>query len=636
MRHGGVRPLPDKDKINEQSKTSEKNCFLSRFTADSKKLNHCTKRDEKQKMKRLKTRKERSLMRGGWKETSNTKSHHHYCSRQCSKDMAHFHNCCHSSCHCPSKKQTQFPGVAPAVLEPSIITDRRLIGHQGLFNYEVKSIDIERLLSEQRKLKQSGQHVKEKYKASSHLSSSSCIPAPFSCDPLLGADTDDAVPSKKKADPSTKAHYDSQEKESQNLQFNSQELDVTPGQRPQQQLDRSFGSFKSVRSSKHSSLSVGPTKTIKTSNFMSEKDMESQLTPIVDRDNLKTLKKKVKRKMMPTLELTAKTRESPVYQKQTSGPNPSPLQLQSSLAADSFDVQCRRHNPKNVSKTVSAVAVRLCDSLEFRLLGRANLLSESREVLLKSLREKHGPCLQENLLEVQRGFSFGMDPTNAVQDQEIMTDEHEVFPPDTSFTMKGSKTFNWKFSPQLHHNEEQFFMDFEPSGPSASEGFTPSLTLCREEIASERQENSFNRSNSKESVMFDFFENSFVNCTSDRERRPGLQCRGANIQPFFSHQAQLADGQPAEPTYFPQKQDPLTDNRYSFSPLFPAKIPNFYQSNSLFPFSQFLHPLACSPPRSHHTDMVHYPPSQMLERSTNPLSSLLSPVHWSFPAMRLY
>uniref|UniRef100_A0A3P8SNH1 Uncharacterized protein n=1 Tax=Amphiprion percula TaxID=161767 RepID=A0A3P8SNH1_AMPPE len=251
--------------------------------------------DEKQKMKRLKTRKERSLMRGGWKETSNTKSHHHYCSRQCS--------------------------VAPAVLEPSIITDRRLIGHQGLFNYEVKSIDIERLLSEQRKLKQSGQHVKEKYKASSHLSSSSCIPAPFSCDPLLGADTDDAV---------------------------------------------------------------------------------------------------------------------------------------------------------------------------------------------------------------------------------------------------------------------------------------------------------------------------FVNCTSDRERRPGLQCCGANIQPFFSHQAQLPDRQPAEPTYFPQKQDPLTDNRYSFSPLFPAKIPNFYQSNSLFPFSQFLHPLACSPPRSHHTDMVHYPPSQMLERSTNPLSSLLSPVHWSFPAMRLY
>ncbi|KAJ0065894.1 hypothetical protein NL108_000128, partial [Boleophthalmus pectinirostris] len=35
--------------------------------------------------------------------------------------------------------------------EPSVITDRRLIGHHGLFNHEVKSIDIERLLSEQRK-----------------------------------------------------------------------------------------------------------------------------------------------------------------------------------------------------------------------------------------------------------------------------------------------------------------------------------------------------------------------------------------------------------------------------------------------------------------------------------------------------
>ncbi|XP_022062031.2 uncharacterized protein si:dkey-250k15.4 [Acanthochromis polyacanthus] len=633
MRHRGVRPLPDKDKVNEQLKTSEKNWFANKFTADSKNLNHCSKRDGKQKMKRLKTRKERSLVRGGWKETSNTKSHHHYCSRHSSKDMAHFHNCCHSSCHCPSKKQTQFPGVAPATQEPSIITDSRLIGHKGLFNHEVKSIDIERLLSEQRNLKQS---VKEKYKASSHLSSSSCIPAHFSCDRLLGPDTDEAVPSKKKTDAATKADCDSQEKENQNLQFNSEGLDVTPGQRPQQQPDRSSGSFNSMHSSKHSSLSLVPTKTIKTNNLMCEKDIESQLTPIVGSSSLKTLNKKVQRKMIPTLELTAKTLEFPVYQKQTSGLNPSPFQLQSSPTADSFDVQCRRQNPKNVSKSVSAVAVRLCDSLDFLHLGRANLLSESREVLLKSLREKHGPWLQENLLEVQRSFSIGMDPTNAVQDQEIRIDEHEILPSDMSFTMKGSKTVNWKFSPQPHHNVEQFFMDFEPSGPSASEGFTPSLTLCREERASERWENSFNRSTSKESVTFDFFENSFVNCTSDRKRRSGLQCRDHNIQPFFSHKAQLADTQPAEPTYFPQKQDPLTDNKYSFSPLFPAKIPHFSQSNSLFPFSEFLHPLACSPPRSHHTDMVHYPPSQMLERSTTPLSCLLSPVHWSFPAMRLY
>uniref|UniRef100_A0A3B4ZAN2 Uncharacterized protein n=1 Tax=Stegastes partitus TaxID=144197 RepID=A0A3B4ZAN2_9TELE len=257
-------------------------------------------------MKRLKTRRERSLVRGGWKETSNTKSHRHHHRHQSSKDMAHFHNCCHSSCHCPSVKETQFPSVAPAAAGPSIITDSRLIGHHGLFNHEVKSIDIERLLSEQRKLKQSGRHVKEQCNATSHLSSSSGIPAPFSSDGLL-------------------------------------------------------------------------------------------------------------------------------------------------------------------------------------------------------------------------------------------------------------------------------------------------------------------------------------------ERSCGPQYQDNNIQPFFSHRAQLPDRHSAEPTHFPQEQDPRGTNRYSFSPLFPPKIPHFYQSNYLLPFSQFRQPLACPLPRSHHTDMTHYPPSQMLERSTAPpLSSLPSPEHWSFPAMRLY
>lgn len=396
---------------------------MKRITADCKHLIHCSKTHGHLKMKRLKSHRKRNQMRGYGKKASKSKSHHHHCHGQTSKDTAHFHNCCHS--HCPSRRDAPFPYVVPAAQEPSIITDSRLIGHQGLFNHEVKSIDIERLLSEQRKLEKSGQEVQEKNNAASHPSSTSHVPSPFCTNDCLGGDTDVAMPFEKKADSATKTHDNFCEKEKKN----SQGSDLTPEQRPQQQLDLSSGSYKSTFSSKHSSLDVVVIKSRKTKPVMFEKGKESQQTSSVDRENFKTLNKKLKGHLISTLEHTPKNQESPVHHTQAHSLSPSPLKRSSSNTADSFDIHHRRQDPDCVSQSVSAVAARLCDCLQFPYLKRRSLVAESRGVLLKALGERHGPQLQENLLQVQRCLSFGTDPAKEVQDQEpTIVDQDELLP----------------------------------------------------------------------------------------------------------------------------------------------------------------------------------------------------------------
>nr|XP_033496936.1 uncharacterized protein si:dkey-250k15.4 [Epinephelus lanceolatus] len=671
MSHVCGGALPDKENIlNVFSKhiktTDKKHCSVNRFTADCKCSNHYRMTDGQQhKLKRLRSRKERSQMRGGGREASKPKSHHHHCHRQSSKDVAHSQNCCHSGCHCSARRAEPFPTVIPAAQEPSIITDSRLIGHHGLFNHEVKSIDIERLLSEQSKLEKSREQVQEKNNATSHPSSTSHIPSPFSTNDLLGADNDNCQKTEKKV---------------------SQGSDITPGQKPQQQLDLSSESFKSILSSKHSSPPVVMTESKKRSPVMSEKGRESQLTLTVVRANVKTLNRKVKRHVISTLEHTPKNQclESPVHQTRPHGLSTSPLQLPSSHTADSFDIQQRRQDPDCVSKSVSALAAGLCDCLQFPHLRRRNLVAESREVLLKALRERHGPWLQENLLEVQRCLSFGADAAKKVQHQEPnMMDE--LLSPDifttafqtdtasqprfdthttTSFRLTGSGHFNWKSRSQPHQNLEetaewltspaetsvsllddilrpasppQFCMEFEPCGVTASDHLFSSTSHWGEKAAaSQHWEDSFNRPKSRGAVMFDSFEDSFMKHTRALpERSSGSQYSGSSIKPFFPYKPQLPDRRSAEPVHFPQGKDPFETDRYSFAPSFSAQ--NNYPQLSFQAFNQFSHPSTCPPLRSHHTDMTHYPPSYMLERDpAAPLSSFPSPEHWSFPPMRLY
>lgn len=401
MSHVCRRALSEKEKVlnvfdNPSKTTNENSCSVNRSAADCRCLNHhsCSKTDGQPKKKLLRKRKERSQMRGSGKDT---KPHHHYC-RQSSKDMKHLRNCCHSSCRCPSRSNASFLNVVPVAQEPSIITESRLIGHHGLFNREVKSIDIERLLTKQRKLEKD-----RKINTASNNCLASHIPSPLCSSDLFGGHTDEV---EKKVDQTAKVHHDFQEKEKKIVQSESQGSDLTPGQKSQQQLNPSSGSYKS-------SVDVEIAKSITADSITSEKGRVLELSPVCETENVKTLKKKEKGQTFTTLEHTPKNQEPPVHKTQARGLSPSPLQLSSSPTAGI--TRFRRKDHDCVSESISAAAARLSRSLQFPRLGKRNLLSESREVLLKALQEHHGPRLQENLLKVQQCLNF--DAVRAVQNQ---------------------------------------------------------------------------------------------------------------------------------------------------------------------------------------------------------------------------
>lgn len=400
----------------ESKTTCKKCCSESTLTRDSKYFNHSNKTDGQHKTKRLKSRKERSQTRGGWKETSKTKPSHQHCHRQSRKDAALLQNCCHNSCHWASKRNTPILSAIPATQEPSIITDNRLIGHHGLFNHKVKSIDIERLLSKQSKLEQS-EKVTEENNNTSNLSSASFIQAHLSSDGLLDANAED-VPISKEAGTIANTHDASKETEEKTLLGS----DTTPGQRLQKQLYPLFRSFKRIPSSKHSLHNEETTAVTNATCFKSEKKRKRQLSP-AGKDNVMTFNRKQTRHKITDLEQPHKNQD---HQTLTDGLKTSPLQLPSSPIAESFDVQHRDQDPEFVSKTISAVAARLCGSLRLSFLKRSSLLAKSREVLLKSLQERHGPHLQENLLQMQQGVGYD-NPTQTTPDQErIMMEQDEI------------------------------------------------------------------------------------------------------------------------------------------------------------------------------------------------------------------
>ncbi|XP_035020303.2 uncharacterized protein si:dkey-250k15.4 isoform X1 [Hippoglossus stenolepis] len=660
MSHTCVRDSSTKE--NKPSDTTYKRCCsVNRFPADCKCLIPC-KTDGQPKIKRLKTRKERSQMKGAGKEASKTKSYHQHCHCQTSKGREHFHNFCHGICN--SRRDAPFSKVITATQEPSIITESRLIGHHGLFNHEVKSIDIQRLLSQQGRLETGGQEAQEE----NHPSLTPHIPSPFSSKDLLEAGTDEVLPFERKEDGAAKTRVVCQEKEKPICH----ESDITPGQRPQQQLDLSSESYKSIFSSKHSSPEVIISEEV--TSVIHEKEREFQLTPTVDRDIVKRSYKKVKKQVIST----PRNQEPPAQQTHARHLSPSQLQLSSSPTTNSFLTQHRRRDPGCISKCVSAVGARLCDCLQFPRLRSRNLLAESREVLLKALQERHGARLQENLLYQQRRRHFDTDP-NRVQDHDqepTMTDTHELSSTDasafqgaavgepcsdtTALREMRSKHFNLKSSlkPQQSRkwnadslkspvdasarlsddilrlsSRPQFRMNVERDYL-----FTSSPTSCWGDKASASQQwdVGLNRAKCNESVIFDSFDNSISDHTRAlREKSCGPQYN--DTKPLFPYQTQLRDRHSAGPMHFPQEQHPFQPDRFSFTPSFSSQIHHPNLSSIFQPFNQSSPALTCPPISSYHTDMIHYPPSHVLERGPAPrLSSLPSPELWSFPPMKLY
>ncbi|XP_051722128.1 uncharacterized protein LOC127497599 isoform X3 [Ctenopharyngodon idella] len=114
------------------------------------------------KVRRLKTRKERNQIRGQERNKSHTYYQH---SRKGGGEKAQCRNIHPLSC---SRKERTF--AKPFIPQkPSIITEGRLTSIRGLFSHEVRSIDIERVVSEQ--IKRDKQRKEQRKASMAHISS---------------------------------------------------------------------------------------------------------------------------------------------------------------------------------------------------------------------------------------------------------------------------------------------------------------------------------------------------------------------------------------------------------------------------------------------------------------------------------
>ncbi|XP_041708392.2 uncharacterized protein LOC121542869 [Coregonus clupeaformis] len=456
MSHLHGRALTDKQNVlhvfSKHLKSTDKTCSpTNRFTPHCCSSSH-TKNTEAQnsqtnKTKRLKTRKERSQVnRGG----SKCRSHHHN-QHQSGKEKDHCHGCCQSSSRPPPRRDAPFARVFPAGQEHSIITINRLIGHHGLFNHEVKSIDIERLLSEQKKLEKFGQHggrgkttaTLPPLPPSSSLPFSSPVPDSDVAEVAV-SNNDEEAPDKGRvervvAKSSTTvhkrdecksnsesrlfkcSHRDTQEdlrrkftsiqvcqEENVASHSNSQESGITPEQRQTHHsgLTSSEGDVVTL-SSTESPSSVVRTK----SKWPRPVVCETVMSPSGKNENERPpyTRAKVKPTVL-TLEQTPKNHEPILPHTQPFRPSPN-ITVSSFPARGGSSESSDNQTQQTVPNPVSVVAARLCRSLQLPLLRRRHLVAESREVLLQALQERHGPQLQENLLSVQRRLCFGTGPT---------------------------------------------------------------------------------------------------------------------------------------------------------------------------------------------------------------------------------
>lgn len=386
--------------FNKQFKNTEKEIF-----SDGKHLFHINNMHECRKMKRLKSHRERNQMRGCGHKASKSSSQRCRCHRVNSKDTAHFHSCCHDATRQSSRRDSSRSSVVPVSQEPSIITENRLIGHQGLFNHEVKSIDIERLLSEQRKMEK--RKAEEKKNASPRLSPAPRVTSPICSMDCTVGDSGILVPFEDRSEEASKAHSELGDTEK-----DFQGIAHTLEPRPRQQ--QSPESLKSTLSANHSKL-----RTVRSRKG-------KHVTSVKDRGGRENTKMDWSAQEISSVEHTPKNQDCAGPHSQTH--SLSPVRPSGSNTAHNFD-RGGGDPGCSTSQSACAMAASLCHSLRFPFLKKGSLVEESRQVLLNALRERHGGHLQENLRQVWSCLSF--DPNNkkgSEPQEEPAVDEDETFP----------------------------------------------------------------------------------------------------------------------------------------------------------------------------------------------------------------
>ncbi|XP_061632878.1 uncharacterized protein si:dkey-250k15.4 isoform X2 [Phyllopteryx taeniolatus] len=541
----------------------------------------CHADTSKHKIKRLRSRKERSQTRGvgdSKDACKPVKAYQHPCHHQGSLDIGHLHSCCH---HAQRRNITPPPlsDTHVPTQEASVITTARLIAHRGLFNHEVKSIDIERLLLGKKGRKVNAKEKKAKEKKETKAKATS----PFVSSDASGPDEEAQA---------AEAH-DGRDKKSHTSE-------MTPDQREQD--CSSFASSGEALAAK--SRKVEPRE--KPSSFA----------------------------------------ERTLPRKKPTDPQRPPRPILRRTVAVEREVDARAQREGIASKSIGAVAQRLCDALRFPLMKKRDPVAESREVLFRVLRETHGQHLQQNLLRIHSGTGLHPHPRRVVhkpkatrkdRDRRWIPDlfpaPFQIHPADPFYfnnedapvlenTGKGRKHIFWNLSPPPQRHLDQtavwpmsptgisadfyedifgpraspeFSMDFgsssSPSSAATHHLFAPSPAWRAETLAHRF---------GKTPAAMDPFEDCFARRTSQSQANYARHSPRQELTGRYSLQ------------HFPLERDTLTENQQSsFALTFP--------SHAL----TSLHSHRC-------------PPSFVLESPPPAFTSLSSPKHWPFGSRKLY
>ncbi|MFT7800598.1 uncharacterized protein LOC111854839 isoform X1 [Arapaima gigas] len=390
--------------------------------------NHDIKADKRLKVKRLKTRKERRLMTRLRAHEGGPYSLHQ------SKREGKYLKCC--SCRDPLQPlyKSAMPVHTSSGVEPCI-TDSRLIGHRGLFNREVKSIDIERLIDQCKKkpVQMVGGHSND-----AGLSTHCLSPVP---EPSARVATSSVKQTKEQKHrkpgqtqnntkmPQAKAckcrSDDSTGRVLKNAVKESTALEVGLGNGKEAGGCSPPGDSKSQRPSTTSGEKEVKLKILSRQSFTYKRIPQStsdgcsgatgneklRFPPVelghdslplhgARKEGAQGRDTKDKTVISSTLQHVLQIPSAATQSKQPLEAGLYLLeinQLKSSVSSDSLD-EVPTQKPEDIAPAnLDAVALRLCRSLEMPLSHRRDLLSENREALLRVLQERHGVQLQENL-----------------------------------------------------------------------------------------------------------------------------------------------------------------------------------------------------------------------------------------------
>ncbi|XP_055065817.2 proline-rich protein 19 [Misgurnus anguillicaudatus] len=401
MSHQTCMSLPHKHNVLKtsvnQGKGKPKSCPTTATESRCNAVAYSIVRTSSQKLKRFKTRKERNQIRGLERNGSHAGPQH---SRQVGSEKSQHHGFYQSHLVVSSKIEKTF--AKPFVTQkPSIITQGRLTSIRGLFSHEIRSLDIERLVSDE--LKNEKQRKHHRKQVTSPLPPLPRDPVPPESDQDCALDEvqdpqqeseNNAlsyVKTKKSSDKGNAFQTNKEVTVHMESSKKSKKEDTNINSRPDSSnsLNGSQERWSSSANKLPYRLCSTPVKAIKIYSDFPEID-----SPISPHENNKG-----------NIEVPPNKSD------------PSLSELDSGTGTLTGNGSEREQISVSVREAVKKLTTRVCQTLELNVPKRS-LLTECREVLLKTLQKTHSFHLQDNLRKLhslrngKQTDSFGSGQTH--------------------------------------------------------------------------------------------------------------------------------------------------------------------------------------------------------------------------------